>query len=154
MHLSLRNSHSGKFPKWPCYQKQAPGCTFQYRCLALIVKIIEEILWWGATFSKLSCHTLYRWTNAAKFKYFIIALINFEQLLHSAEKSIMSFSFFTLCLSLESCNPPSLSPSHTFSWDHPSWENTRFYEDTLEQGRLETINIKPWKPVTCRNCVP
>ena len=36
------------------------------------------------------------------------------------------------------------------SW-HVSRENTRLYDDTLESGRLKTINIKPWKPITYRN---
>ena len=30
---------------------------------------------------------------------------------------------------------------------------TGFYDDTPESRRLETINIKPWKPNTFRNCV-
>ena len=41
---------------------------------------------------------------------------------------------------------------HPPSW-HPSRENTRFYDDTLEPGRLKAINIKPWKSITYRNCV-
>ena len=49
--------------------------------------------------------------------------------------------------SLETCTPP--PPS----WHHPSQENTRFYDDTLKWGILKTINIKPWKPITYRNCV-
>ena len=36
---------------------------------------------------------------------------------------------------------------------HPSQENNTFYDDTLESGRLKTINIKPWRPITYRNCV-
>ena len=57
-----------------------------------------------------------------------------------------SISFF-IPLSLETCNPlPSLS------W-HLSRENTRFYDDTPESGRLKTININPRKPITYRNCV-
>ena len=44
-------------------------------------------------------------------------------------------------LSLETCNY------------FPSPENNRFYDDTPESGRLKTINIKPWKPITYRNCV-
>ena len=35
----------------------------------------------------------------------------------------------------------------------PSWENSRFYDDIMESGRLKTINIKPWKPIAYRNCV-
>ena len=50
-------------------------------------------------------------------------------------------------ISLETCNLP----------PHPCWhslqENTRFYDDTLESGRLKTINIKPWKPIIYKNCV-
>ena len=53
-------------------------------------------------------------------------------------------TFLISSLSLETCNP---SPS----W-HPSWENSRFYDDTPESGRLKTI-IKPCKPITYRNCV-
>ena len=48
--------------------------------------------------------------------------------------------------------PPFFRNMHSPSW-HPSQENTIFYHDTLESGRLKTINIKPWKPITCRNCV-
>ena len=48
--------------------------------------------------------------------------------------------------------PPFFRNMHSPSW-HPSRENTIFYHDTLESGRLKTINIKPWKPITCRNCV-
>ena len=44
-------------------------------------------------------------------------------------------------LSLETCNY------------FPSRENNRFYDDTPESGRLKTINIKPWKPITYRNCI-
>ena len=28
-----------------------------------------------------------------------------------------------------------------------------FYDDILESGRLKTISIKPWKPITYGNCV-
>ena len=42
-------------------------------------------------------------------------------------------------------------PPPTF-WQ-PSLENSRFYDDLMESGRLKTINIKPWKPVAYRNCV-
>ena len=28
------------------------------------------------------------------------------------------------------------------------------YHDTVESGRLEAINIRPWKSITNRNCVP
>ena len=69
--------------------------------------------------------------------------------LHSVERCI-SPPFFTpplldISLSLEICTPPP-------SW-HSSQENIRFYDDTLESGRLKTINTKPWKPITYRNCV-
>ena len=47
--------------------------------------------------------------------------------------------------------PP--QPHPTLSWHHPSRGNTRFYDDMLESGRLKTINIKSWKPITYRNCV-
>ena len=29
----------------------------------------------------------------------------------------------------------------------------KFYDDTLESGRLRTVNIKSWKPITYRNSV-
>ena len=64
---------------------------------------------------------------------------------HSAERCIRPpLSFFIprsryLCLSLETCTP--------LPW-HPSWEITRFYNNTLK-----TINIKPWKPIDYRNSV-
>ena len=64
---------------------------------------------------------------------------------HSAERCISPPPFFfhpppflISPLSLETCNPPPLPPS----W-RPSRENTRFYGDTPESGRLKTINIKP-----------
>ena len=70
-------------------------------------------------------------------------------LVHSAESCVIPPFFFYLLflvfpLSLETCNPP--------SW-HPSRDNTRFYDDTLESGRLKISNINPWKPVTYKNCV-
>ena len=34
---------------------------------------------------------------------------------------------------------------------HPLQENTRFYDDALESGRLKPINIKPLKPFTYGN---
>ena len=37
---------------------------------------------------------------------------------------------------------------------HPSQGNTGFYDDTPESERLKAINIKPWKPITYKNCVP
>ena len=48
------------------------------------------------------------------------------------------------------CNLPPLTPP---PWHHPSQGNTRFYDDTLEWGRLKTINTKPWKAITYRTCV-
>ena len=42
-------------------------------------------------------------------------------------------------------------PTPTPSGHQPSQENTRFYHDTLESVRLKTINIKPWKPITCKS---
>ena len=45
-----------------------------------------------------------------------------------------------------------MQPPSPSSW-HPSQGNTRFYDDTPESGRLKTINIKPWKPITNKNCV-
>ena len=38
------------------------------------------------------------------------------------------------------------------TWTHPR-NNSRFYDNTPESGRLKTINIKPWKPITYRNCM-
>ena len=78
--LSLRSSHSRKFLKF--HQKQPSGCIFQYRCSALIVKFtlknycdgVRFLVNLHATFSNFE--PLLR-----KFKYFIIALINAEQLL-------------------------------------------------------------------------
>ena len=64
--LSLRSSHSGKFPKYSCHQKQPWGCIFQYRCSALIVKFFEKLLWRSAIFSKLAYNTLQLWTTAAE----------------------------------------------------------------------------------------
>ena len=49
-------------------------------------------------------------------------------------------------LSFKTCTPTHLS------W-HPSQENTRFSDDTPGSGWLKKINIKPWKPITYRNCV-
>ena len=57
---------------------------------------------------------------------------------HSAERCFSPPFFFHLPFFLETCTPP------PFSW-HPSRENTRFYDNTLESRRLKTINIKPWK---------
>ena len=48
--------------------------------------------------------------------------------------------------------PPPPPPKPCSSW-YPSQQNTKFYDDTPESGRLKKINIKPWKPITCRNSV-
>ena len=61
---------------------------------------------------------------------------------NSAESCISTLFLFS-SPSLETCNPP---PPPTLDTTHPQ-ENTRFYDNTLESGRLETINIKPWKPI-------
>ena len=65
---------------------------------------------------------------------------------HSA-KRFMRPPFFFHPLLLDMQPPPC-----PHSW-HRSQENTRFCDDTLESGRLKTSNIKPWKPITYRNCV-
>ena len=65
------------------------------------------------------------------------------QTIHSAERCI-SHPFLQ-----KHATPPPPPYLHT----HPSKENTRFYDDTPESGRLKKINIKPWKPITYRNCV-
>ena len=79
LQLSLRSSHSGKFPKLNCHQKQVSGCIFQYRCSAVIVKFFENegvlfLVNVQVTFSNFE-------PLLQKFKYFITALMNAEQLL-------------------------------------------------------------------------
>ena len=49
-------------------------------CSALIVKFFEKYLWRSAICSKLACNALQIWATVAKFKYFITAWINAEQL--------------------------------------------------------------------------
>ena len=55
-------------------------------------------------------------------------------------KGVSAHLSFFISLFFRNMHPP----PPPFSW-HPSRENTRFYDNTLESGRLKTINIKPWK---------
>ena len=57
---------------------QLSWCIF--RCSALIVKFLEKYLGRGAIFSKLAYNVLQIWVAVGKFKYFITAWINAEQL--------------------------------------------------------------------------
>ena len=72
-------------------------------------------------------------------------------LAHSMERCISSpFRF--------SCPLPDIPPFFRKMYTplppwHPLQENTRFYDDALESGRLKAINIKPWKPLTYGNCM-
>ena len=63
-----------------------------------------------------------------------------SEMWHSTRRCIRPLSFFIppfliAPLSSETCNPPS---SPCLSW-HQSPENTRFYDDTPESGRLKKI---------------
>ena len=87
-----------------------------------------------------------------------IKQMNRVQNTHSAKRWMYqpSLSFFISLLDI----PPffrnmypslffrNMNPSHFFS---PSLENTKFYDDTPESGRLKKFNKKPWKPTTYRN---
>ena len=42
--------------------------------------------------------------------------------------------------------------SMTMSMMSRQWYDN-VYDDSLESDRLKTINIKPWTPITYRNCV-
>ena len=80
--------------------------------------------------------------------YNIASKNNISMNMHSAERCIspppLSFSspVLGIPLFLRNMHP---SPLLTLI--------TGFYDDTPESRRLETINIKPWKPNTFRNCV-
>ena len=77
-------------------------------------------------------------------------------ILHSAERCISPIFLFSSPHFLVSPPPffRNMQPHSPMqpSWHQPSRENTRFYNDALVSGRLKTINPKPWKPITIRNC--
>ena len=60
---------------------------------ALVVKLFEKYLWWSAIFSKFACNVLQLCTTAAETLYFIIALINAEQLFlqNTSRKLLIAF---------------------------------------------------------------
>ena len=69
--------------KKSCSQKQPSWCIFQYRCSGLIVKFLKKYLWQSRVQLLANLHVMLSNFEALlrKFKYFITALINVEQLL-------------------------------------------------------------------------
>lgn len=71
--LLKRSSHSRRFRKYNCSQKQPLRCIFQYCYSKLVVNFLKKYMWWSAILSKFLSKTFLDLTTGAVALYFVIS---------------------------------------------------------------------------------